>query len=114
MCMKPAALALHLPLCAGFLLVACKLNVGPTAPQGQVASLSTSHGVITVYSNDHLFDASSALAAIEVGYQRGRAQVGDRIDRINLTGLVIEIDEPPLNGASGRYYPDNDVINIAP
>ena len=96
------------------LLAACSSGgSGPTAPSGPQASLATSWGPVTVFTNGHAFDADRALASIENGYSRARAQVGSGADSISLAGLAISVTTQEALGAYGEYHADRDVIDMA-
>lgn len=98
-----AVLAL-LPL----VLVACGGGSGggpatPTDPgPGTTLSLSTDWGDVTVYTNGLPFDPSAARTAIAAGYEKGRAQIGDHVDRFRLDGYHIAV--MPADWANGSLY----------
>jgi hypothetical protein len=101
---------------AALALGACAGGGGPsspTEPKGPSASLSTKYGNITVLTNGNAFDADRAVAAINAGYDKARAQVGGNVDRISLSGLVVSVQPGTFNGAVGQYHSGNDTVDIA-
>lgn len=103
-------------LVAAVALGACAGGGGPgspTEPKGPSASLATKHGAITVLTNGNAFDADRAITAIEAGYDKARAQVGDNVDRIRLDGLVVSVQPGVFNGAVGQYHSGSDTVDVA-
>ncbi len=97
--------ALLLPV----VLVACGGGSGgsgpasPTDPaQSATLGLSTDWGSVTVETNGLPFDAGAARAAIAAGYAKGRAQIGDHVDRLRLDGYRIVV--MPADWANGSRY----------
>lgn len=86
---------------------------GPTAPTGPQATLATSYGTVTIFTNGHPFDANRALAAIDAGYARARTQVGGKADQVSLDGMAISMQPGTFNGAVGQYHPDSDLVEVA-
>lgn len=96
---KPLALS-YLPGFAALVLAlgltACGGGSGgpasPTGPaEGPAAVLSTRWGDLVVQTNGHPVDFDKALGSVIEGYDRGRAQVGTRIDGIRLDGYRITV-----------------------
>ena len=86
----------------------------PTEASGPVATLATSHGAITVYTNGNSFDAGRASAAIDAGYDKARAQIGARIDNVRLDGMTISVEKSVYDGAAvGQYLPESDTVEAA-
>jgi len=87
---------------------------GPTEASGPAATLATSHGTITIYTNGNSFDANRAAAAIEAGYDKARAEVGPRIDGIRLDGMTVSVQKTVYDGAAvGQYLPQSDTVESA-
>jgi hypothetical protein len=104
-----AATALTLTACGGG-------GGGPSSPtesKGPQAALATSRGTITVITNGNAFDPNRAVAAIEAGYDKARAQIGSDVDRIRLDGMVVEVQPGVFNGAVGQYLPSSDTVDVA-
>lgn len=97
-----------------FCLLIFGCSNGPTEPSEPQATLATPFGTVTVLSKGNAFDADRAVQAIEAGYSKARAQVGNSIDAVRLDGLTIQV-EPGVFGAGavGRYYPESDMVQIA-
>ena len=86
---------------------------GPTAAKGPEATLATSYGTITVYTNGYAFDADRAVAAIEEGYARARQQVGSRADGVRLDGMGVSVQPGVFRGAVGQYHAASDLVDVA-
>ncbi len=104
-------------LTATLALVACGGSGGPsspTEPKGPAATMVTTHGTITVITNGNPFDADRAVASIEAGYDKARAQVGSKVDGIRLDGMVISVETSVYDGAAvGQYMPGSDTVETA-
>lgn len=93
-------------LCATLALGACSGGSGPSSPTDpggdstSVLTLPTSWGDVPVVTGGHEFDPGRALASIEEGYAKARAQVGTNIDGIRLDQYRITVmpEDWELNG----------------
>ena len=106
---------LALTVAAGLLISACSgsSSGGPATPDGPQATLETSYGTITVYTNGNGFDAGRAVAAIEAGYAKARSQVGSRADAVRLDGMAVAVQPGVFRGAVGQYHPNTDLVDVA-
>jgi hypothetical protein len=95
----PVVLALTVAGCSGG-------SGGPTSPtgpsEGPTAVLSTQWGEVVVETNGYPVDFDRALQSVIVGYDRGRSQVGSRIDGIRLDGYRLTV-MPADWGLNGEH-----------
>jgi hypothetical protein len=99
----PLVLALSLTLTSA----ACSGGSGgPTSPtgpsDGPTAVLSTQWGQVVVETNGFPVDFDKALGCVIEGYERGRAQVGSKVDAIRLDGYRITV-MPSDWGLNGEH-----------
>lgn len=106
------SLVLVLTLFAG----ACSGGSGgsgsPTDPAGSsMASLSTQWGELAFRTNGYPVDFDRALGSLVQGYDKGRSQIGARVDQLRLDHYVVTV-MPPDWGLNGQHVRDAREIRI--
>lgn len=84
----------------------------PTAPAGGPAvALATEWGELVVRTHGHPVDLDRAYASVVAGFDKGRSQIGPRVDRFRLDGYVVDV-KPPDWGLAGEHVRDRREIRM--